>query len=72
MLICTSSHQKDFINQDANFYLIIHGQKGQTKKLYFKDAIISDKMDLYKQGAKTEVEFKSTDVAKVSFDNNIL
>ncbi|CAF0753759.1 unnamed protein product [Rotaria sp. Silwood1] len=65
-LICTSSEQKDIINQDANFYIIIYGQKDQTKKLYLKHATIHDKKKLYKKDDKAEFEFKTIDVGKIS------
>ncbi|CAF3803025.1 unnamed protein product [Rotaria sordida] len=66
ILICTSSEQKDIINEDANFYITIYGQKDQTKKLYLKHAIISDKKNLFKKDDKTEFEFKTIDVGKIS------
>ncbi|CAM4769776.1 unnamed protein product [Rotaria magnacalcarata] len=65
VLVCTGSDQKDSINEDAAFYIIIHGQKNQTKKLYLKEATISDKKDLFKKDGKTEFEFKTIDVGKI-------
>ncbi|CAF2907936.1 unnamed protein product [Rotaria sp. Silwood2] len=66
ILIYTSSQQKDIINEDANFYIIIHGQKDQTKKLYLKHATINDKKKLYRKDDKAEFEFKAIDVGKIS------
>jgi hypothetical protein len=62
ILIQTGSLQKDINIDNANFYIIIYGENDQTKKLYLK----SDKTNSFNKDEKTEFEFTTNDVGKVS------
>ncbi|CAF0906528.1 unnamed protein product [Adineta steineri] len=63
--IQTDSYQKDIMEDNASFYMIIHGENNQTQKLYLKDGLTSDKKILFAKDEKTEFEFQTIDVGKI-------
>ncbi|CAF3891735.1 unnamed protein product, partial [Adineta steineri] len=63
--IQTDSYQKDIMEDNASFYMIIHGENNQTQKLYLKDGLTSNKKVLFAKDEKTEFEFQTIDVGKI-------
>ena len=68
VFIQTGSLQQDTIQEETDFYLVIHGKNDQqTRELFLKEAIVGEREKAFKNDEKTEFRFEAIDVGRVSF-----